>query len=194
MRKFIRILCTSLVVFSLTLPLSACQEAEKPTETTNTASQSPKPVFGSFNLKDLEGNTVTDAIFAQADLTLVNIWGSYCSPCIEEIPDLGALAQEYQGTGFQIIGLLSDALDSSGSPAEDVLQTAKGIVEETGASYPHLIPDIEMMTGALAGIQYIPTTVFVDKNGAQVGKPLVGPRNKSQWKQEIDTRLEGLKR
>lgn len=187
------ILLSALMVFMLTLPLTACQNSEDSSDvSTSVATQTPNNVFGTFSVSDINGNTVTESVFSQAELTLVNIWGSYCSPCIEEMPALASLAETYKPQGFQIVGILSDALDSSGTPSEDVLSTAKEIIAQTGASYPQLIPDIDMATGVLQGIQYIPTSVFVNKNGSQVGKPIPGARSEEQWKKEIESRLEDL--
>ena len=42
-----------------------------------------------FTTKDLDGNEVTEEIFAKKDLTVVNIWGTFCTPCIGEMPALG---------------------------------------------------------------------------------------------------------
>lgn len=43
-------------------------------------------VIPAFTTVDMAGNTVTDELFTQADLTVLNIWGTYCGPCIGEMP------------------------------------------------------------------------------------------------------------
>lgn len=51
--------------------------------------------FASFTSMDLDGNEVNQSIISEADLTILNIWGTFCGPCISEMPDLGELADEY---------------------------------------------------------------------------------------------------
>ena len=48
-----------------------------------------KNVFGSFTAQTLDGTEVTQDIFKETDLTMVNIWGTFCGPCIREMPELG---------------------------------------------------------------------------------------------------------
>ena len=68
-------------------------------------------LFGNFETVTLEGETVTQEIFAEADLNMVNIWGTFCGPCIREMPELGELSDEYADKGVQIIGMLTDVTD-----------------------------------------------------------------------------------
>ena len=67
-----------------------------------------KDGFGAFESETLDGEKVTEEIFQQADLTMVNIWATFCGPCIQEMPDLAQLSEEYQDKGVQIIGLIGD--------------------------------------------------------------------------------------
>ena len=60
-----------------------------------------------FTAKDLDGNEVDQSVFANAKLTMMNIWATFCGPCINEMPELGELAAE-GGTDYQIIGVCAD--------------------------------------------------------------------------------------
>ena len=53
--------------------------AEQPV--TKAAAQQGQKVFPSFMARDLQGNEVTNEIFAQKKITVVNIWGTFCPPC-----------------------------------------------------------------------------------------------------------------
>ena len=53
----------------------------------------PLPV--AFEAKDMEGNEVTSGVFAESKLTMINVWATYCNPCLNEMPDLGELSGEY---------------------------------------------------------------------------------------------------
>lgn len=145
-------------------------------------------VLSSFSATDLDGNTVDQSMLADYDLTMVNVWATFCGPCIKEMPDLGALSQEYQDKGVQIIGLVSDVLNSDGTINEDQVQTARDIVSETGAAYTHLLPS-EDLYGVLSQIQYVPTTFFVDSTGAQVGSAVISAQSKDKWIETIDAML-----
>ena len=71
---------------------------------------SQEKIFGEFETVTLTGEPVTQEIFGEAKLTMVNIWATYCGPCIQEMPELAELAREYEDRGVQIVGLLSDVM------------------------------------------------------------------------------------
>lgn len=118
----------------------------------------------SFSTVDLDGNTVTDDIFAEKDLTVLNVWGTYCGPCINEMPELGQWAEELPDN-VQLIGLICDGYGN-----ED---TAVQITEKAGANYLQLIAN-EDFAQFFETIVGVPTTYFVDKNGNIVGEPIIG--------------------
>ena len=47
-----------------------------------------------FEGYDMDGNAVSSEIFAESKLTMVNVWATYCNPCMREMPGLGELANE----------------------------------------------------------------------------------------------------
>lgn len=55
--------------------------------------------LGSFTSVDKDGNEVSESIFADKDVTVVNVWATFCQPCIQEMPELAAWAEELPGTG-----------------------------------------------------------------------------------------------
>lgn len=182
------------------LALSACSSTNQ-TAGTNTTGQGitdaqsgsgqtteQAGVLSSFSATDLDGNTVDQSVLADYDLTMVNVWATFCGPCINEMPDLGELAQEYADKKLQIIGLVSDVLNTDGTISEEQVQTARDIVEQTGASYLHLLPS-EDLYGVLGQISAVPTTFFVDSEGKQVGSAIVSAQSKDKWVQTIDAML-----
>lgn len=141
--------------------------------------------FASFTSIDLEGNTVDQTLIAKAELTVLNIWGTFCGPCIQEMPDLGELAEEYDGTGVQIVGIPVDVYDEKG------ISTAQTIIDQTGADYVHLLPTQDLYDICLNNVSAVPMTLFVDQNGTIVDT-VVGSRSKEKWKQLIDEVKQGL--
>ena len=47
-----------------------------------------------FTATDLKGAAVTSEIFSKNKVTMLNIWGTFCGPCIREMPDLAKLNEE----------------------------------------------------------------------------------------------------
>ena len=145
-------------------------------------------ILSSFTATDLNGTEIDESILADYELTMVNVWATFCGPCLREMPDLGELAAEYETKGVRIVGMVSDVLDSSGNIDATQVATAKNIVAETKADYLHILPSDDLL-GLISQIQSVPTTFFVDKDGNQVGQAYVGSRSKAEWKTIIDQTL-----
>ncbi len=145
-------------------------------------------ILSSFTATDLNGAKTDESALADYKLTMVNVWATFCGPCLREMPDLGELAAEYEDKGVRIVGMISDALDSNGKMDAKQVATAKDIVARTKANYLHILPS-EDLFGLLSQIQSVPTTFFVDQNGNQVGKAYIGSRSKEAWKIIIDQTL-----
>lgn len=139
-----------------------------------------------FTAKGLDGNEVDQSVFANAKLTMMNIWATFCGPCINEMPELGELAAE-GGTDYQIIGVCADL-----NGTEDMLEDAKEIVSQTKANYLHLQPS-EDLYPVLTASSSVPVTFFFDSEGKLVGKGILGAQKKDTWSQVISERLEMVK-
>lgn len=134
---------------------------------------------------DLDGQPVPEDLYARSTLTMVNIWGTFCSPCIQEMPELGELSREYEQERFQIVGVVSDV----SAPGDSNAELAKTIIEKTAADFLHVIPSQAMLYGPMSSMQYVPTTLFIDASGAAVGEMVVGSHSKADWQKLIDERL-----
>ena len=142
---------------------------------------------------DLYGEKVDSSILAGYRLTMVNVWATYCNPCISEMSDLGRLAREMKEQGVQIVGLISDASDMGTlAPIEKKVSLAKDIVSATGADYPHLMPSLRLAQNILAYVDAVPTTFFVNEDGMIVGELYVGARDYDAWKGIIEDVLNQL--
>ena len=139
-----------------------------------------------FEAVAADGETVTSDIFADSRLTMVNVWATYCNPCLMEMPYLGELADEYSPEDFQIVGIISDVLEGD----EDALQTALSLIDETGAdTYTHLLLNESLYTAMLTDVTAVPTTFFVDSEG-RILDTVLGSKDKDTWKEIIDAYLE----
>ena len=142
--------------------------------------------------KDIHGKEFSSKDFANYDLTMVNVFATWCTACIQEIPDLVEVQKEMQAKGVNIIGIVTDTVDDTGENRE-ALEKAKLIQEKTKANYSFLMPDKTNFNGRLNGIQALPETFFVDKNGQIVGETYSGSHNKKDWTAIIEKELSALK-
>lgn len=169
----------------------ACTQTAPPGHEENAGGELPAGavLFGAFTTEDLDGNAVSEAVFAENKLTMINIWGTFCGPCLREMPDLGELHAAYASRGFAIVGIVTDATDRSGAVVASQVRLAKEIIADTGANYLHLLPSDSLTEIKLQDVMYIPETVFVDSRGVVIGEPLIGSMNKGSWEKVIEERL-----
>jgi rhodanese-related sulfurtransferase/thiol-disulfide isomerase/thioredoxin len=169
-------------------------ESASPAETAPAVSanapSSASGILSAFYATDIDGNFVDASVFEEYKLTMVNIWATFCGPCIQEMPELGKLNGAYRDKGFQIVGIVIDASDSTGAPIPEMVSLAKKLVSETGADYEHLLPSSDLNKLILGDISAVPTTIFVDAKGNQVGEQYVGSRSGEAWASIIDSLLE----
>ena len=143
---------------------------------------------GNFKMDTIDGKTFTSDDLKGHKLTLVNVFATFCNPCIAEIPDLNKLNNEMKDKGVQVIGVVMDVTDGK-KELTDIVDKAKKIQKDTGAEYPFCKPDKGMLNGRLAGITTLPTTFLVDENGKIVGETYAGSKSLDEWKQVIEQEL-----
>lgn len=205
-KRMISLISASLLIVSL---LAGCGNEKEPSqpsaeqaqpqqiEEAQPSTEQPQAqagIFQTMQMTDFDGNEVDKNLFEGHRLTMVNIWATFCNPCLSEMPELGELAAEYakEEGGVQIIGICTDITDLSGNTTQEAVDGAKQIVEMTGAAYPHLIPNDEFMAFLMQEVPGVPTTFFVDENGEVIGDEVVGAKSKDAWQQEIESRLAML--
>ncbi len=175
------ILCTAF--------LGGCAKnsTEKEPETESSASEpTDADTVAAFEATTIDGTSLSSSVFSDSRITMVNVWATYCNPCLREMPELRELAGEYDTEDFQLIGIISDVPEDSG---ESTLQTAADLIEETKADYPHLLLNESLYNALLTGVSAVPTTFFIDQEG-KVLDTVIGAMEKSAWKEKIDGLLE----
>ncbi len=143
-----------------------------------------------FSAKDIYNKNISSEVFRDAEVTMINIWGTFCGPCIIEMPDLGMLSKKYDEAKFQIMGIVIDAVNRKGLPDSKTIEAAKSIVKQTEADYLHIVPDVKLQNGILKDVFAVPTTIFVDKNGNQIGEIYTGSRTLADWQKIVDKLLK----
>ena len=115
-----------------------------------------------------EGDTIDGGHFSIADQrgrwVLLNFFASWCTPCLQEHPQLAAFDAAHRAEGDAV--LVSATFDDS---AED----ARDFFEEHGGSWP-VIDDPENSLGVAYGVAQVPETFVIAPNGTVVQR-FAGP-------------------
>ena len=157
----------SIFALALLLALPACDKsapggtevAEAPAESAKGAErgQAGKPAPDK-SFHDPAGKDITLAAFKGRPV-LVNLWASWCAPCVKELPTLDRLAREAGPGGLQVVAISQDS-----APAASVVAFLKAHKIATLAPYH----DPKMaMSGAL-GAEILPTSILFDAEGNEV--------------------------
>ena len=118
-----------------------------------------------FSLPDLEGKKVSLTDF-KGKVVLLNIWATWCAPCVEEMPSMEKLYQELKGEDFELLAI---SVDESGAEA------VKPFLEKHKLGFPVLL-DTKGEIKNLYQATGIPESFIIDKEGMIVEK-IVGPRD-----------------
>lgn len=201
MKKRILPILIVLVIFCLTFTACSGEKGDTTTaEGNTTVSQNAADAteskdlpelegtaFGAFESVDMEGNKVDYKIFEGKKLTMVNIWATFCGPCIREMPDLERISKEYADKDFQIVGIVCDVtLNPDGNYSKALFGKAEDVIESTGVSYLNILPSVSLNEAKLGEVYTVPETVFVDENGKQVGSSYLGSKSYEDWCAIID--------
>ena len=133
----------------------------------------PTKTAPAWNLPTVDGTMMNSTNFA-GKLTLVNFWATWCGPCIDEIPDLIELHNEYERFGFSVIGISIDN-GSSGQPPTGLVGN---FAANYGMNYPIVMtrPTWSGVEDQFGDISAIPTTFLVNQNN-EIVQTVVGSRN-----------------
>jgi len=104
---------------------------------------------------------------------LVNVWATWCRPCVAETPDLVALHQSLRGRPFAIVGISADLMTS---PSEDeALKKVRAFGVQHRMAYPTVIysGSTDDLTARFALSGAIPATILYNPQGQEVER-LVG--------------------
>lgn len=178
---------------SADLSQSQPQSSQSSQSADESKTETQKVSLGDFKTKNIKGEDITKDIFADYDLTMVNLWTTTCGYCIQEMPSLEAINNEMkeQGKSFNVVGI---CLDAGFAADYDNINFDKvnAIIDKTKITYETLIPDDVLMESKLKGVSAVPETFFVDKEGNIVGNDYLGAKSKEDWQKIIDSELNNL--
>lgn len=131
--------------------LACCKEQGGETAVEAAAKAEPAP---EFSVTTLDGQQLSLASL-KGKVILVNFWATWCPPCRAEIPEFIEAYAELKDRGLEILGFSVDDM-----PEADL----KSFVTKAKMNYPVALVGQDIVSAFRPG-QYIPTSIFIDRNG-----------------------------
>lgn len=142
--------------------------------------------FAEFEMTSLDQqSTMTQEDIKDHKLTVINLWQTTCSGCINEMPDLEELSKEYEGQ-VQFVGICTDPVEKGGMD-QTLLEQAQSIVAACSVTYPQMLPS-KQVTEIMGDIYAYPVSFLVDSQG-RVLDSISGSRSKDAWNKIIAENL-----
>ena len=138
----------------------------------------------SFEATDLDGNPVrSEDIFKDHEVTMVNLWATWCHNCIREMTELGEMAERYAEKGVAVVGICTDA--------DDELDACREILKEHNVNYLNLMP-VEDLDELLQWNGALPTSYFFGSDGTLLCLGFTGaPQTMDPYEEIINGFLNG---
>ena len=111
-----------------------------------------------FTLQLLSGTNATLSSY-RGKVVILNFWATWCPPCRAEMPSMETLYQRYKDQGLEMLAV------NLGENTSTVQQ----FIQRNGYTFPVLL-DRERKSGSLYGIEAIPTTFILDRQGKIIGR------------------------
>ncbi|MBQ3346134.1 MAG: TlpA family protein disulfide reductase [Synergistaceae bacterium] len=139
----------------------------------------------SFDAVTLDGEKLSSRqLFAANKITMVNMWGTWCHNCVNEMDELAELHKKFQAKGCGIIGV-----ESENNSSDSTFQSARDLLREKGVTYPNVIMP-EKAGEVLEAVTAYPTSFFVDSQGKILTYPIIGAAVKD-YEPTLDKLLAG---
>jgi thiol-disulfide isomerase/thioredoxin len=113
-----------------------------------------------FDLTDADGKALTLSNYA-GKLVLVNLWATWCGPCVKEMPTLDALQQEMGSNRFTVLPI---SLDRGGR------RQVEAFFAKNGINHLPMVFDPTGSAMAALTVRGLPTTLLLDGHGRELGR------------------------
>jgi len=146
------------------------------TATNNTTTVDNSNKAPNFSLASTDGNTLKLSDF-RGKVVIIDFWATWCPPCRKGIPDLIQLKKDFKDK-LVIIGVSVDS---------DTKKDVVPFIKKMGINY-HVAYADNNITQAYGGVQAIPTSFVIDKDG-NIVKSFVGLQDISTYQSLVTTLL-----
>jgi len=121
-----------------------------------------------ISVPDGEDLSLADFLAQKEGKVLVfNFWATWCGPCLEEIPILEEIHEEYAADGVEVIGVSVD---------EGGFSVVESFLKRRPVDYPIYLADEDVIQ-TFGGIYGVPTTFIISSDGV-VAQRMVGAQRK----------------
>ena len=139
----------------------------------------------SFVSTTLEGEPIDSSIFANADVTVVNFWASYCYPNINETATLQQLKTELEQK-YNNVQLIQVVIDTPQKEAEQIAKQAK---QEANADFTSIMTDETLANWIVQNLEGLPTTILVNNQAQVIGEHIQGIQSVENYMNIIESVL-----
>jgi len=173
----------AILILTLTVFLVACGSKDKEGSSAQSTPKSEvdkpynNPKVVQFTAYDIDGKLHRSQEWIGKQPVVINFWGTWCPPCRMEMPDMVKLYDEYSLKGVEIIGLA----------VKDRSENVRRFAVDYNMKWVMLMGEDQILIDYKA-IEGIPTTIFLDQNGLEVGR-FVGMRSYEDLKKGFESIL-----
>jgi len=128
----------------------------------------PRPL-PALTFVDAEART-TDLSRFRGQVVLLNVWATWCPPCVREMPSLDRLQARLAGEGLQVVALSIDR-------GAGALPAVRAFYASHALRHLRIYNDPEGAAGFELGAPGVPVTFLLDRQGREIGR-LTGP---AEW-------------
>lgn len=166
----------AIAAVAASLALCSCSGTSSAANSRAAENQSSRKAAPDFTLTDANGQAVKLSDY-RGKVVLLNFWATWCGPCQIEIPWFMEFEQQFKSKGFEVLGV---SLDDEGWKA------VKPYIAEHKLNYRILLGD-ETVSQLYGGLDALPTTFMVDRDGKFAFSPHIGLAGKNEYLAEIES-------
>ena len=144
------------LALALALPAGGCNKQAPEPEASDAEPAPP------FETRNLDGDPVSLEDY-RGKVVLLNVWATWCDPCVRELPELERLHQQLESKGFTVVGLNADVRTK--------LPAVRTMVIHNDLSFPIWL-DFDSKAQVAFELRGYPTSFLIDREG------------KIRWKRE----------
>ena len=127
------------------------------------------------SFQDANGRVVNFSDF-NGKVILVNLWATWCAPCIKEMPDLNELQKSFKNDDFEVILI---------SQNSDGIESSLAFLKNNNISHLTTYIDTNRSVARTFKANALPTSILINAKGYEVGR-LIGP---AEWNSDSAQRL-----